>query len=138
MFAVLYAAYEITLGIGTGILTQEVNGLPEPEQAVGADLVEAYADSAIIAVFTVLGSIGLAAGLIGAAVALRRAYGLNLPACWLLILSIPFIALHEPPFGPIGLAMFIAAVVLLVRQIGAEPVPGTVPATGTTSLGHAP
>jgi hypothetical protein len=42
-----------------------------------------------------------------------------------MLLCVPLIAIHEPPFGPIGLAMFILAVVLFVRQ--AAPVPeGTV------------
>jgi hypothetical protein len=34
----------------------------------------------------------------------------------LMLLAIPLIAIHEPPFGPIGLAMFIGAVLLLVRE----------------------
>jgi hypothetical protein len=33
-----------------------------------------------------------------------------------MLLAIPLIAIHEPPFGPIGLAMFIGAVLLLVRE----------------------
>jgi hypothetical protein len=120
-FAVLYAAWELLLGAGTGILTDEVNALPEAQQAVGADLVESYAESGVIMVLSALGSVGLAMALIGAAVALRGAYGLGWPALVLIVLSLPLIALHEPPFGPVGLTMFIAAVLLLVRQQAAVP-----------------
>ena len=43
VFAVLYAAWELVLGVGTGILAQEVNALPVSHQAAGADLVDPYA-----------------------------------------------------------------------------------------------
>ncbi len=120
-FAVFYAAWELVLGVGTGILTDEVNALPEAQQAVGADLVESYAESGVIVVLSALGSIGLAVALIGAAVALRGAYGLGWAPLVLIVLSLPLIALHEPPFGPVGLTMFIAAVLLLIRQQAAAP-----------------
>ena len=116
LFAIFYAAFEITLGIGTGILTNEVVALPEGVRAVGAQLVESYAESSIITVFTVLGSIGLAVAMTAGAFALRSAYHLGWPIPFLLILCIPLIAIHEPPFGPIGLGMFIGAVLMLRRE----------------------
>jgi hypothetical protein len=116
VFAVLYAAWELVLGVGTGILTQEVNGLPEAQQAVGADLVDSYAENGVIVVLSAAGSIGLGVAMIGAVVALRGAYRLGWVSLVLLVLAIPLIALHEPPFGPIGLAMFIGAVLLFVRE----------------------
>jgi hypothetical protein len=116
VFAVFYAAFEITLGIGTGILTEQVNTLPQSQHATGVDVLESYADSGTIVAFTILGSIGLGVAMIGAAVALRGAYALGLAPLALMLLSVPLIAVHEPPFGPIGLAMFILAVILLVRQ----------------------
>ena len=128
VFAAFYAAFEITLGIGTGILTEQVNALPAAETAVGADLVQSYAESPIITVFTVIGTAGLTVAMIGGAMALRHAYDLGWGIPALMILSIPLISIHEPPFGPIGLAMFIVAVVLLERQRGTVPVAGAVPA----------
>jgi len=121
LFAVLYAAWELLLGGGTGILTREVDALPEAQQGVGRDLVESYAESGVISVLSVLGSLGLGVAMIGAAVALRRAYRLGWAALALVLLSLPLIAVHEPPFGPLGLATFIVAVLLFVRQQTAAP-----------------
>jgi hypothetical protein len=120
-FAVLYAMWEVLLGGGTGILTNEVEGLPPAQQAVGVDLVEAYGESGVIMALSALGSVGLAVGLIGAVVALRGAYRLGWAPIVLILLSLPLIALHEPPFGPVGLALFIGAVVLFARQQAAAP-----------------
>jgi hypothetical protein len=121
VFAVLYAAWELLLGAGTGILTDEVKALPEAQQAVGADLVESYAESGVIVVLSVIGSVGLGVAMIGAAVALRAAYRLGWAPLVLMLLSLPLIAIHEPPFGPVGLAIFIGAVLLFVRQQAAVP-----------------
>ena len=130
-FAVLYAAWELLLGVGTGILTEEVNALPERQQAVGVDVLESYADSGVISVYSVVGSIGLGVGMIGAVVALRGAYGLGWVPLVLMLLSVPLIAVHEPPFGPVGLAIFIVAVLLLVRQQASVPARDASPAAAT-------
>ena len=130
VFAIFYAAFEITLGIGTGILTNEVVALPEADRALGAELVESYSESSIITVFTIVGTIGLAVAMISAALALRKAYHLGWAVPVLLMLAVPGIAIHEPPAGPIGLAMFIGAVLLLVRQREPTSAPATAPAPG--------
>ena len=130
-FAVLYAAWELLLGVGTGILTEEVNALPARQQAVGVDVLESYADSGVISVYSVVGSIGLGVAMIGAVVALRRAYGLGWVPLGLMLLSVPLIAVHEPPFGPVGLAIFIVAVLLLVRQQASVPTRVASPAAAT-------
>jgi hypothetical protein len=88
---------------------------------VGRDLVDSYADNGVIAVLSVVGSLGLAAGMIGAAVALRGAYRLGWIPIALLLLSLPLIAIHEPPYGPVGLALVIAAIVLFVRGQASVP-----------------
>ena len=135
VFAVLYAAWELLLGAGTGILTDEVDALPQTQQAMGRDLVESYAESGLIVALSVLGSIGLAVAMIGAAVALRAEYRLGWAALALMLLSLPLIAVHEPPYGPIGLAVFIGALLLFVRQQAfaqprsASPLPQPVPAS---------
>ena len=114
---------------GTGILANEVPGLPEAQQATGRDLVESYAESAVLVTLSVIGSIGLAVGLIGAVVALRAAYSLGWAPLALILLSLPLIAIHEPPFGPIGLALFIVAMLLFARQRAPAPAPSAAPVT---------
>jgi hypothetical protein len=116
VFAIFYAAWETLLGGGTGILADKVDALPAAEHAAGAALVESYAESGLLAILSMVGSIGLAVGMIAAVVALRHAYGLGAAPVVLMLMAIPLIALHEPPFGPVGLALFIGAVVLFARQ----------------------
>jgi hypothetical protein len=116
VFAVFYAMWEVLLGGGTGILANEVSGLSQAQHAIGRELVESYAESAVLMTLSVIGSLGLAVGLIGAVVALRGAYRLGWAPIALLLLALPLIAVHEPPYGPAGLALFIAAVVLLAWQ----------------------
>jgi hypothetical protein len=121
VFAVVYAAWELVLGVGTGILANETNALPESQQAVGADLVNSYAESGLIMVLSAVGGAGLAVAMIGAAVALRRAYRVGWGPLVLWLLSMPLIAIHEPPYGPAGLAVFIVAALMVVRQQKALP-----------------
>jgi hypothetical protein len=121
VFAVLYAMWEVLLGGGTGILADEVAALPESQQAIGRELVESYAESGVIVTLSAIGSVGLAVGMIGAAVALRAAYRLGWAPIVLMLLALPLIAIHEPPFGPIGLALFIGAVLLFARQQASAP-----------------
>lgn len=83
---------------------------------MGADLVESYAESGVIVTLSILGSIGLSVAMIGAAVALRRRYRLGWASLTLMILSLPLIAVHEPPFGPLGLGSFILAILVFERQ----------------------
>jgi hypothetical protein len=121
VFAVLYAAWELVLGVGTGILADETTALPAAQQSVGADLLDSYAENGVIQVLSVVGSVGLAVGMIGAAVALRQAYELGWIPLVLMVISMPLIVIHEPPFGPVGLALFIVAVLLFVRRQASAP-----------------
>ena len=133
VFAVFYAMWEVLLGGGTGILASEVAGLPEAQHAIGRDLVESYAESAVLMTLSAIGSVGLAVGLIGAVVALRAAYRLGWIPLALMLLSLPLIAIHEPPFGPIGLALFIVAMLLFARQHAPAPAPSAPPVTERAS-----
>jgi hypothetical protein len=116
VFASLYAAWELVLGVGTGILANETNALPEAQQAVGRDLVDSYAENGVIAALSVVGSVGLAVGMVAAVIALRRAYRIGWIPVALMLVSLPLIAIHEPPFGPVGLGLFIVAVLVLARE----------------------
>ncbi len=118
-FVIFYGAWEALQGIGVGILVDDVNGLPQAERATGADLVHDFADNVLIRNFGVFGSIGslaLITAAIAAGVALRRHAGAPLSVAALLGVSGFLITAHPPPFGPAGLVLFIAAVLLFVRS----------------------
>ena len=118
-FVVFYSTWEALQGIGVGILVDEVNGLSQDERATGADLVPDFSENILIRNFGVFGSIGslaLITAMIAAGVALRRHAGAPLAVAALLGISGFLITAHPPPFGPIGLALFIAAVLLFVRS----------------------
>jgi hypothetical protein len=119
-FVVFYATWEALIGIGVGVLADEVNGLPAAEQDAGAKVLEGFADSAIIRAFELIGTGFLFVALTAAGVALRRRAGAPLAVPVLLVLAAVPIAWHVRPFGQIGLALLTAAVLLAVR---ARPVP---------------
>jgi hypothetical protein len=118
-FVVFYSAWEVLQGIGVGILANELNGLPQAGQALREDLVQDFAEHALIGPFGVFGSIGpmgLIVATIAAGVALYRHAGAPVSVPVLLSISGLLITAHPPPYGPIGLALFIVAVLLHVRS----------------------
>jgi hypothetical protein len=116
VFVVFYGAFELLQGIGVGILVNEANSLPLAERG---PLVQDFAEHPISANFGVLSSIGglgLLVGMIAAGVALRRHAGAPVSVAVLLGLAGVLVGAHPPPFGPTGLAFFIAAVLLYQRS----------------------
>ena len=117
-FLVFYTAYEVTIGVGTGLLVDYTNGLTPADQAVVAGAIQDYNENAIVgdpASFSlILGFFGWVVAMVAAAVAFRRA-GMGWPATLLLGASAIF-AVHPPPIGPIGLVCFAAAAVLIERR----------------------
>jgi hypothetical protein len=117
-FVVVYGAYEVLLGIGAGILVQDVNGFPASDKAAGAALVNEFTDNVLIRGFSVLSTIGALAfitAMIAAGIALRREAAAPLSVPVLLGLSGFLITAHPPPYGPTGLVLFIAAALLFAR-----------------------
>jgi hypothetical protein len=116
-FLVFYTAYEVTVGLGSGVLVDYANGLPPAEQAAVADAIRDYNENDIlgdpVSVSLVLGFFGWVVAMLAAAVAFRRA-GAGWPVTVLVGLAALF-AIHPPPVGPIGLACFAAAAVLIER-----------------------
>ena len=116
-FLVFYTAYEVTVGVGTGVLVEYANGLPAVEQAAVADAIQDYNGSAILgdplSVSLVLGLVGWVVAMIAAAVALRRA-GAGWPVTVLVGVAALF-AVHPPPVGPAALVCFAAAAALIER-----------------------
>jgi hypothetical protein len=122
-FAVFYATWEALQGIAIGVLIDRVNDLPAAERATGADLVQGFGENILIRDLGLLGAPGSVAfviAMIAAGVALRRHAGAPLAVPVLLGLAGFLITAHPPPFGPTGLVVFVAAVVLLVRSQAAK------------------
>jgi hypothetical protein len=118
-FVVFYGAWETLQGIANGILVDKVNGLSEAEQGVGANLIQEFAESPLVAdfgVFAAIGGLGLVTATVAAGVALRKDAGAPLSVAVLLAISGFLINAHPPPFGPIGLLMFVLAFILLMRS----------------------
>jgi hypothetical protein len=125
-FVIFYSAWETLQGIANGVLTDQVNAMPAADRDVGAELVQDFAESPLVAdlgVFAILGSLGLISALIATGVALKKEAGAPTSVAVLLGISGFLIAAHPPPLGPIGLGVFIGAVLLLVRSQGAAPAP---------------
>jgi hypothetical protein len=118
-FVVFYGAWETLQGIANGILVDKVNGLPEAEQEIGANLIQDFAESPLVAdfgVFAAIGGIGLVTATVAAGVALRNDAGAPVSVAVLVAVSGFLINAHPPPFGPLGLLMFVLAFILLMRS----------------------
>jgi hypothetical protein len=117
LFLVFYTAYEVTVGVGTGLLVDYANDLPAAEQAVVADAIQDYNRNWIVAepasISLIVGFLGWVVAMFAAAYALRRA-----GAPWSVTLTVAgaaLFAIHPPPVGPIGLVCLAAAGVLVER-----------------------
>jgi hypothetical protein len=137
LFLVFYTAYEVTVGVGTGILVDYANGLPAAEQEVVADAIQHYNRSDLVgdpASFALLiGFFGWVVGMLAAAVAFRRA-----GAGWLITVLIglaSLFAIHPPPVGPVGLACFAAGAVLVERWRRDTPIRGDDPGAPVVTPG---
>ena len=117
-FLVFYTAYEVTVGLVSGILIDYANGLPAAEQGAVADAIEhlnhddVLADPISVALF--LGFFGWVVALIAAAVAFRRTgsgWGVTVARSGFAALF----AIHPPPVGPIALVCLAIAAVLVDR-----------------------
>jgi hypothetical protein len=118
-FVVFYGAWETLQGIANGILVDKVNGLPEADQGIGANLIQDFAESPLVAdfgVFAAIGGIGLVTATVAAGLALRNDAGAPVSVAVLVAVSGFLINAHPPPFGPLGLLMFVLAFILLMRS----------------------
>jgi hypothetical protein len=106
-FVVFYLAFEVLVGIGTGLFVDEGGE---------AQVVEDFVHSTLIVTFEMIGTAALLVALTAAGIALRREAGAPLAVPILLVLAAIPISWHVPPFGQVGLALFIAAVILVVRE----------------------
>jgi hypothetical protein len=115
-FVVCYGAWETVIGLATGALVQHANDAPAGERPAVSDAIQSVGDNLIVGemgVLAVVGALAWITATIAASVAVRRA-GATVLATVLLGLSLVVVS-HPPPIGPVGLACFAAAVLLLYR-----------------------
>jgi hypothetical protein len=125
-FVVFFSAWETLQGTANGILVDELNGLPQDERTTGARLIQDFAENPLardLGVFASIGSLAILIAMIAAGIALRRYAGAPLAVPVLLGLFGILIGAHPPPFGPIGLVCFAAAVFLVWRSQPASLAP---------------
>ena len=116
-FVLFYSAWEAVIGLAVGVLAQHANDAPADQRPAVSDAMEALGDSAIVGeagVLLIVGALAWLIAVIAAAVAIRHA-GAPILATVLLGLSVVVVS-HPPPIGPIGLACFAAAVLVLYRN----------------------
>jgi hypothetical protein len=109
VFAVVYLAFEVLVGIGVGLLVDT-----SAPQAV----VDAYGDSTILAVIETVGSLAWLVAVIAAGVAMfNRAYTrTSIAVVLLFVISAPGVVIHVSPIGPIGLVLLVIALWLVIRE----------------------
>lgn len=116
-FVLFYGAWEAVIGLATGALVQHANDAPAGERPALSDAIQSLQDNVIVGdpgVVAGLGALAWIVAVIAAAVAVRRA-GAPVLATALLGLSVVVFS-HPPPIGPIGLACFAGAVLVLYRS----------------------
>jgi hypothetical protein len=130
VFMAFYTAWEVSVGLVTGYLTDYANGLSASDQAAVAGAIEHHNENFVIgdaSITLLLGGAGWIVAMLTAAVALRSAGASRLVAG--LVACASLFALHPPPVGPIGLVCFAAAVALFewgrrtARGNALEPAP---------------
>jgi hypothetical protein len=90
-----------------------VNALPEAERREGAEPLQDYSEYFLIrnlGVFGLIGTVGFITARIAAGIALRDRAAAPVSVVVLLGLSGLLITAHPPPYGPIGLVLFVVAV----------------------------
>lgn len=128
-YVVLYVAWEAMQGIATAVLTDKVNALPAADHQLGANLIQSFAESPLVRDFGLLSvpaSLALVIASVALGMALRDA-GAPRSAPALFGIAGFLITAHPPPYGPIGLALFAAAVVYVMRGHHLLKAPATQP-----------
>ena len=113
-FVVFYGAFEILVGIGTGLLV---------DTGASEATVTAYAETDALMVIETVGSLAWLVAVTAAGVAMynRANRASSIAVIVLFVISAPAIVIHVNPVGPAGLLLFVVALWLLSRE--SVPVP---------------
>ena len=117
VFPVFFIAWEATLGIGTGLMVDQANGLAAADRGPTADAIQGYFDSPVLLGLSAVGNGAWIVAMIAAALAFRRA-GASGPVVALVGLASLFVLHDAGPVGAIGLGLFAAASVLVWWDLG--------------------
>ena len=117
VFPIFFIAWEATLGIGTGLMVDQANGLAAADRGPTADAIQGYFDSPVLLGLSAVGNGAWIVAMIAAALAFRRA-GASGTVVALVGLSSLFVLHDAGPIGAIGLAFFATASVLVWRNVG--------------------
>lgn len=115
-FAVIYTAWEVMVGLSTGILTDYANGLPAAEQTAVAGAIQDFNEHWVTQVALVIGFAGWIVAMLATAIA-ARGIGAGWTAVVLLGLAAAF-AIHPPPVGPVALVCLAVGSLLFERARG--------------------
>ena len=132
-FVLFYSAWEAVIGLAIGALAQHANDAPANRRTAISDAMQALGDNAIVGeagALLIVGALAWMTAVIAAAVAIRGA-GAPVLATVLLGLSVVVVS-HPPPIGPIALACFAGAVLVLYRRqllVASKTAQAEVPAT---------
>ena len=109
VFAIVYLAFEMLVGIGVGLLVD--TSAPEA-------VVDAYGDSSILAVIETVGSLAWLVAVIAAGIAMfNRAHTrTSIAVVLLFVISAPGIVIHVSPVGPIALVLLVIALWLVMHE----------------------
>ncbi len=109
VFAIVYLAFEMLVGIGVGLLV---------DTAAPEAVVDAYGDSSILAVIETVGSLAWLVAVIAAGIAMfNRAHTrTSIAVVLLFVISAPGVIIHVNPVGPIGLVLLVIALWLVIRE----------------------
>ncbi len=117
VFPIFFIAWEATLGIGTGLMVDQANGLAVADRGPAADAIQGYFESPVLFGLSAVGNGAWIVAMIAAAIAFRRD-GASGTVVALVGLSSLFVLHDAGPVGAIGLAFFATASVLGSRDVG--------------------
>jgi hypothetical protein len=118
VFVVAYAMFDAVVGLGTGVLLRLTAAAPPAERAALEAVTDAYFAARLgapIGPLILLANVAWLVAAAAAAVALRRAGAPRVSVGLLVAAGVVFAVDHSPPFGPVGMALLVAAVATLLR-----------------------